>query len=85
MLLHQPPYYPLPNWRSDGLEFERAEEMRRMASKGSPGGSQHYGESVKRHLDSFELETSLNEVSGSFVPLLTSLSISDRRRKRTGT
>ena len=36
--------------------------MRKVAPKGSPGGSQHYGESVKRHLESFELETSLNEV-----------------------
>ena len=56
---------PLPQsgpWRLDGSEMDRAEESRKAASKRSPGYSQHYGESVKRHLDIFDLETSLNEV-----------------------
>lgn len=57
------PSYAQPTWRSDGLELDRAEEMRKAAPKGSPRGSKHYGESVKRHLDIFDLETSLNEVS----------------------
>ena len=51
-----------PSWRpAGGAEIDRAEEVRRAASKGSPRASQ-YGESVKRHLDIFDLETSLNEV-----------------------
>lgn len=59
-----------PAWRSDGLEIDRAEEMRKAASKtncltGQTG--QTYGESVKRHLDIFDLETSLNEVSGFLI------------------
>ena len=33
-----------------------------MVPKGNPSGGQHYGESVKRHLDIFDLEASLNEV-----------------------
>ena len=57
------PNYSQPTWRSDGLELDRAEEMRKAAPKGSPRGSKHYGESVKRHLDIFDLETSLNEVN----------------------
>jgi hypothetical protein len=60
---HQhPPIHP-PNWRSNGSEIDRAEEVRRAAAKGSPLAGQAYGESVKRHLDNFDLETSLNEVS----------------------
>ncbi|MCJ1351442.1 MAG: hypothetical protein MMC33_001426 [Icmadophila ericetorum] len=57
------PNYSQPTWRSDGLELDRAEEMRKAAPKGSPRGSKHYGESVKRHLDIFDLETSLNEIA----------------------
>ena len=49
-----------PTWRSAGSEIDRAEEARRAASKGSP--KMKYGESVKRHLEIFDLETSLNEV-----------------------
>jgi len=53
-----------PNtWRSDGSEINRAEEGRKAASRGASLGGQSYGESVKRHLDIFDLETSLNEVS----------------------
>lgn len=51
------------SWRADGSDIERAEETRKAALKGSPKKGQHYGESVKRHLDIFDLETSLNEVS----------------------
>ena len=50
-------------WRSDGSEINRAEEGRKAASRGASLGGQSYGESVKRHLDIFDLETSLNEVS----------------------
>jgi hypothetical protein len=55
-----------PEWRNDGLDIDRAEEMRKAALKRSPGNGQHYGESVKRHLDIFDLETSLNEVGRGF-------------------
>ena len=58
----QPPFPQSSPWRSDGFEIKRAEESREAASKSSPGNGQHYGESVKRHLDIFDLETSLNEV-----------------------
>ena len=74
---HYPPAYSYPptsantlaypqmqsagSWRSDGFEFDRAEEGRRTAAKQSPR-VHSYGESVKRHLDIFDLETSLNEV-----------------------
>lgn len=65
---HRPESYHALNshpttWRSDGSEINRAEEGRKAASKGVSLGGQSYGESVKRHLDIFELETSLNEVS----------------------
>lgn len=48
-----------PSWRAGG-EIDRAEEVRRSAGKPSP--RPQYGESVKRHLEAFDLETSLNEV-----------------------
>ena len=61
-------------WRTDGTETDRAEEIRKAASKRSPPsghhGGQHYGESVKRHLDIFDLETSLNEVIGQIAMLM---------------
>lgn len=60
---HQHPPLQPPSWRSSGSEIDRAEEVRRAAAKGSPLAGQAYGESVKRHLDNFDLETSLNEVS----------------------
>lgn len=55
--------YPTSNrygmqWR-DGPEFNRAEESRRMGRVPGPA----YGESVKRHLENFDFEASLNEVS----------------------
>ena len=50
-----------PSWRGIGSEIDRADEIRRAAVKQSPV-PQAFGETVKRHLDIFELETSLNEV-----------------------
>ncbi|KAI9705123.1 MAG: hypothetical protein M1836_006906 [Candelina mexicana] len=52
-----------PTWRSDGAEINRAEEGRKTAPRGTSQGGQAYGESVKRHLDIFDLETSLNEIA----------------------
>lgn len=60
---YQTPHLQPSNWRSNGSEIDRVDEARRTASKGSPPAGQAYGESVKRHLDIFDLETSLNEVS----------------------
>lgn len=57
----QPPPLQPPTWRSVGSDIDRAEEARKAASKGSPK-HQAFGETVKRHLDIFDLETSLNEV-----------------------
>ena len=59
---HSHHYYQQPAWRADGSEIDRAEEMRKAAPRGSPISGHQYGESVKRHLDIFDLETSLNEV-----------------------
>ncbi|KAF2087423.1 hypothetical protein K490DRAFT_65810 [Saccharata proteae CBS 121410] len=65
------PMYPAPatnfsapagypsNWRSDGAEVRRAEESKRAGRM--PGLA--YGESVKRHLDNFDFEASLNEIA----------------------
>lgn len=63
-----PPYRPpvslqQSSWRSPNPEAERIEEIRKAVSKQSPPPRQSYGESVKRHLDIFDLESSLNEVS----------------------
>ena len=63
---NMPPFQPAPlpplTWRSSGSDVDRADEVRKAISKGSPK-YQTYGETVKRHLDIFDLETSLNEVS----------------------
>ncbi len=60
-----PSFQPLqpPTWRGGG-DVDRAEEVRRSAGKPSP--RPQYGESVKRHLEAFDLETSLNTVRFSF-------------------
>ena len=55
-------YVQPPAWRVDGFDVDQVEESRKAIPKRSPASGQHYGESVKRHLDNFELETSLNEV-----------------------
>ena len=52
-----------PHWRSYGHHDERIEEIRRAISKEGTPPKQAYGESVKRHLDIYDLESSLNEVS----------------------
>lgn len=50
-------------WRSTAPEIERVDEMRKATAKETSPPRPAYGESVKRHLDIFDLETSLNEVS----------------------
>ncbi|KAI9838405.1 MAG: hypothetical protein M1819_005674 [Sarea resinae] len=54
---------PHTTWRSDGSEINRVEENRKTAPRGGSLGGQAYGESVKRHLDIFDLEHSLNEIA----------------------
>ncbi|KAF2470142.1 GCS-domain-containing protein [Lindgomyces ingoldianus] len=53
-----PPRFPPPSWRSDSAEISRIEEKKTARSSLAP-----YGESVKRHLDSFDVEASLNEIA----------------------
>ena len=61
---HRTPTSQHPSsWRSSGHDYERIEEIRKAISKESTPPKQAYGESVKRHLDIFDLESSLNEVS----------------------
>lgn len=48
-------------WRPAGSDLDRVDEARKAASRESPK-NHTYGETVKRHLDIFDLETSLNEV-----------------------
>ncbi|MCJ1227826.1 hypothetical protein MMC12_004485 [Toensbergia leucococca] len=59
----QPPIPQHPTWRSDAAEIDRAEEVRKVTLKESPPSGHAFGESVKRHLDIFDLETSLNEIA----------------------
>lgn len=59
-----------PSWRSINPEADRIEEIRKAVSKQSPPPRQSYGESVKRHLDIFDLESSLNDVSSPCYPSL---------------
>ena len=62
--LHQPPRSS--TWRAVESDLDRAEEARKAAlAKTSP--PQSFGETVKRHLDRFDLETSLNEVSTGYL------------------
>lgn len=58
-----PPRYPPPTWR-DSAEMAHLEEKKINRASLAP-----YGESVKRHLESFDLEASLNEVC-TFMHLL---------------
>ena len=77
---YQPPPLQPPAWRTGGSDLDRAEEARRAASKSSPR-HQAFGETVKRHLDIFDLETSLNEVEVPTDPIvLNAESQLDRRR-----
>ncbi|KAF2502394.1 hypothetical protein BU16DRAFT_7191 [Lophium mytilinum] len=48
--------YPPPSWRND--DMSRVEENKRAGRTGPPP----YGDSVKRHLDTFDFEASLNEM-----------------------
>lgn len=62
-LSYASPAVPSGLWRNNNADIDRAEEIRRATAKDSPAPRQAYGESVKRHLDIFDIETSLNEVS----------------------
>ncbi|KAL9606967.1 MAG: hypothetical protein Q9167_008071 [Letrouitia subvulpina] len=60
---YQPQASPsYPTWRYGDSDSERTEEVRRATAKESPV-KQAFGEAIKRHLDSFDLETSLNEIA----------------------
>lgn len=61
-----PPRYPPPSWRDQNSELAYLEE-KKINNRHSLAT---YGEAVKRHLDGFELEASLNEVSRSLQSLL---------------
>ena len=64
-----------PAWRGLSGDLDRSEEIRR-ATKESPPPRPAYGESVKRHLENYDLETSLNDVSICHCPfLLTRISL----------
>lgn len=63
---HQPPSPSInSNWRYGEPEVDRSDEYRRVAAKESME-KRSFGEAVKRHLDNFDLETSLNEVRDTF-------------------
>jgi glutamate--cysteine ligase catalytic subunit len=62
-----PPRYPPPSSWRDGSDVARMEEKKINRSSLAP-----YGESVKRHLESFDLEASLNEVCACTYPRLAS-------------
>ncbi|KAF1981589.1 hypothetical protein K402DRAFT_231853 [Aulographum hederae CBS 113979] len=55
---YQPQRYGQP-WRNDGIDISRAEESKRAGRATVPA----FGESVKRHLESFDFEASLNEIA----------------------
>ena len=59
--------YGHPHWRGEHAETNGAEESKRSGRVSSAA----YGESVKRHLDLFDLEASLNEVSYFQFPFFT--------------
>ena len=69
---YQTPTVPPSTWRSTAPEIERVDEMRKATAKETSPPRPAYGESVKRHLDIFDLETSLNEVSAFRGPLPSS-------------
>ena len=64
---YRTPTHQQSAWRTANSDLERAEEVRKATSKESPTNRPAYGESVKRHLDIFDLETSLNEVRSIIV------------------
>ena len=57
---------PHTTWPNSAPNFERVEELRKARANDSPSPRPAYGESVKRHLDNFDLESSLNEVSNLY-------------------
>ncbi|KAL8893206.1 MAG: hypothetical protein Q9192_005495, partial [Flavoplaca navasiana] len=60
---HQPPSPSnISNWRYGESDANRCEEYRRVAVKENME-KRSFGEAVKRHLDNFDLETSLNEIA----------------------
>ncbi|KAL8759107.1 MAG: hypothetical protein Q9199_000989 [Rusavskia elegans] len=60
---HQPPSPSInSSWRYGEPEVDRSEEYRRVVAKESME-KRSFGEAVKRHLDNFDLETSLNEIA----------------------
>lgn len=67
---YRTPMLDQPLWKNSGRDYDRAEEIRRVPWKESPPRGSTYGESVKRHLDNFDLETSLNDVSPRGHPVL---------------
>lgn len=69
------PRYPPPTWRDHHSEANHLEEKKINRSSLAP-----YGESVKRHLESFDLEASLNEVCCDFIFIFHSLTSQDGRR-----
>lgn len=76
-----PPRYPPPSWRSDGAELSRLEEKK----LGGRSSLAPYGESVKRHLESFDLEASLNEVGHTHHFIFQfSNTYADGRGRRSG-
>ena len=60
------PLIERPTWQAGNPDIDREEEVRKATSKESPPSKPVYGEYVKRHLDIFDLETSLNEVCHCF-------------------
>ena len=58
-----------PSWRGPAGHDERMEEVRKAMNKEPTPPKQAYGEHVKRHLDIFDLESSLNEVSALYDEL----------------
>ncbi|KAI4238003.1 MAG: hypothetical protein L6R40_005814 [Gallowayella cf. fulva] len=60
---HQPPSpSTISSWRYPDREPDRPEDLRRIGIKESML-KPSFGEAVKRHLDNFDLETSLNEIA----------------------
>lgn len=60
---YRTPTLPPSNWRNTAPDIERVEEIRKATAKETSPPRPAYGESVKRHLDIFDLETSLNEIA----------------------
>lgn len=60
---YRTPALPPSGWRGTAPEIERVDEIRKATAKETSPPRPAYGESVKRHLDIFDLETSLNEIA----------------------